>query len=276
MPVLGPRIVVAGTASGVGKTTVATGLMAAFRRRGMIVASAKVGPDFIDPGYHALATARPARNLDTWLCGTEAMGHLAGRAMLGADILVVEGVMGLFDGSADPGPRSGGGTPATATTAEMAVLLGAAVVLVVDAAGLSGSVAALVHGFRSWDPGVAVAGVVLNRVASDSHEAMLRLALAPVGLPVLGALRRDDRLRWRDRHLGLVPVVEDEAAVRRSLDTLAQVVEHDCDLDAIANLARSSPPTVVGDVPRARPSGRARVAVVGGRGFSFTYPETSN
>ncbi len=272
MPVLGPRIVVAGTASGVGKTTVATGLMDALRRRGMIVASAKVGPDFIDPGYHALATTRPARNLDTWLCGTEAMGPLAGRAMLGADILVVEGVMGLFDGSADPGPAAGG-TAATATTAEMAMLLDAPVVLVVDAAGLSGSVAALVHGFRSWDPAVAVAGVVLNRVASDSHEAMLRSALAPVGLPVLGALRRDDRLRWRDRHLGLIPVVEDEAAVRHSLDTLADVVEHDCDLDAIVDLARSGPPTVVGDVPRARASGRARVALVGGRGFSFTYPD---
>jgi len=193
--------------------------------------------------------------------------------MLGADIAVVEGVMGLFDGSADPGPQPDGGIPATATTAEMAMLLDAPVVLVVDAAGLSGSVAALVHGFRSWDPAVAVAGVVLNRVASDNHEAMLRSALAPVGLPVLGALRRDDRLRWRDRHLGLIPVVEDEATVRHSLDTLAHVVEHDCDLDAIVDLARSSPPTVVGDVPRARASGRARVAVVGGRGFSFTYPD---
>ncbi len=279
MPVLGPRIVVAGVASGVGKTTVATGLMAALRRRGLAVASAKVGPDFIDPGYHALATGRPARNLDTWLCGTDAMGPLAGRASLGADILVVEGVMGLFDGSADPGPKAvteaagPARPPATATTAEMAVLLGAPVVLVVDVGGLSGSVAALVHGFRSWDPTVAVAGVVLNRVASDSHEAVLRSALAATGLPVLGALRRDERLRWRDRHLGLVPVVEDEADIRRRLEALADVVEHDCELDAILALARSSPPTTVGDVPRSRPSGRARVAVVGGRGFSFTYPD---
>jgi len=262
---------VAGTASGVGKTTVATGLMAALRRRAMSVAAAKVGPDFIDPGYHALATGRPARNLDTWMCGSEAMGPLAGRAALGSDILIVEGVMGLFDGAADTTPA--GPQAVTATTAEMAVLLGAPVVLVVDAAGLSGSVAALVHGFRSWDPAVAVAGVVLNRVAGDSHEAMLRSALAPLGLPVLGALRRDDRLRWRDRHLGLVPVMEDEAAVRRSLDALADAVAHDCDLDAIVAMARSSAPTIVGGPAQARPSGRARVAVVGGRGFSFTYPD---
>jgi len=269
VPVLGPRIVVAGTASGVGKTTVATGLMAALRRRGLTVASAKVGPDFIDPGYHALATGRPARNLDAWMCGTEAMGPLAGRAGLGADILVVEGVMGLFDGAADVAD----GVGATGTTAELAALIGAPVALVVDASGLSGSVAALVHGFHSWDPSVNVAGVVVNRVASDSHEAMVRGALAPVGLPVLGVIRRDARLRWRDRHLGLVPVVEDEPGVRRGLDSLADVVEHDCDLDAVLALARSSPSVTVGDVLRARRTGRARVAVVGGRGFSFTYPD---
>ncbi len=267
MPVLGPRIVVAGTASGVGKTTVATGLMAALRKRGLTVASAKVGPDFIDPGYHALATGRPARNLDAWMCGAEAMGPLAARAGRGADILVVEGVMGLFDGAADAT------TGVTATTAELATLLDAPVVLVVDAAGLSGSAAAVVHGFRSWDPKLAMAGVVLNRVASDSHEAMLRSALAPMGLPVLGVLRRDDRLRWRDRHLGLVPVVEDEPGVRHRLDALADVVERDCDLDAVLALARSSSAVTVGDAPEARPSGRARVAVVGGRGFSFTYPD---
>ncbi len=230
------------------------------------MASAKVGPDFIDPGYHALATGRPARNLDAWMCGAENMGPLAARAARAADLLVVEGVMGLFDGAAEPGA-------VTATTAEMATSLGAPVVLVVDAAGLSGSVAAVVHGFRSWDPMVSVAGVILNRVASDSHEAMLRAALAPTAMPLLGMIRRAERLRWRDRHLGLVPVVEDEAAVRHRLDALADVVDHDCDLDAVLALARSSASVTVGDVPQARLAGRARVAVVGGRGFSFTYPD---
>src|ERR1051326_7621214 len=180
---LGPRIVVAGTHSGVGKTTVATGLMAAMRRRGQRVAPAKVGPDFIDPGYHALACGRPPRNLDAWLCGADVIPALAGRASAGAGILVVEGVMGLFDGAAD-------GTPSS--TADVARMHDAPVVLVVDARAMAGSVAALVHGFVSYDPSVRVAGVVLNRVASDSHEAMLREALAGSPVPVVGALRRDD------------------------------------------------------------------------------------
>src|SRR5947207_476556 len=128
MGVLGPRLVVAGTHSGVGKTTVATGLMAALRRRGHRVAAAKVGPDFIDPGYHALATGRPGRNLDAWMCGEHTVGPLAARAAAGADLLVIEGVMGLFDGSADEAE------PGAGSTAHVARLLDAPVVLVVDAA----------------------------------------------------------------------------------------------------------------------------------------------
>src|SRR5205085_3947191 len=149
-----PRLVVAGTHSGVGKTTVATGLMVALGRRGLAVASAKVGPDYIDPGYHALATGRPPRNLDPWLCGTDAIGPLAGRAAEGCEMLVVEGVMGLFDGAEDPeGP--------SASTSQVAALIDAPVVLVVDASAMSRSVAALVHGFATFDPSVHVAGVIL-------------------------------------------------------------------------------------------------------------------
>ncbi len=266
MPLLGPRLVVAGTHSGVGKTTVATGLMAALRERGLAVAGAKVGPDFIDPGYHALATGRPGRNLDPWMCGEDAVAALAGRAAAGADLLVVEGVMGLFDGAADPdGPL--------ASTAAVAALLDAPVVLVVDASGLSSSVAALVHGYASWDPAVAVAGVVLNRVGSESHEAMLRTALAPLAVPVLGALRRDDGLRWRDRHLGLVPVVEDEPRLRTLLGRLAATVDRSCDLEALVALARAAPRREAPEPPAARRSGRAQVAVLGGRSFSFSYPD---
>ncbi|HEX2193294.1 MAG TPA: cobyrinate a,c-diamide synthase [Acidimicrobiales bacterium] len=266
MPSLGPRLVVAGTHSGVGKTTVATGLMAALRRRGVAVAAAKVGPDFIDPGYHALATGRPGRNLDPWMCGEQTVVALAGEAAAGADILVVEGVMGLFDGAADrDGP--------VASTASVAALLDAPVVLVVDASALSGSVAALVHGYASWDPTVRVAGVVLNRVGSESHEAMLRAALSPLGVPVLGVLRRDDRLRWRDRHLGLVPVVEEEARVRTTLAELGATVERRCDVEALVAVARTAPAPTVPAAPRARVSGRARVAVLGGRSFSFSYPD---
>ncbi len=259
-------MVVAGTSSGVGKTTVATGLMAALRARGVAVGAAKVGPDFIDPGYHAVATGRPGRNLDAWICGVDAVAPLAGRAGAGADVLVVEGVMGLFDGSGDPdGPE--------ASTAQVAGLLGAPVVLVVDAAAVGASVAAMVQGFSTFDPAVPVAGVVLNRVGSDGHESLLRRALEPLGLPVLGALRRDPDYAWRDRHLGLVPVVEQADRVRRSVAVLAGAVARDCDLDAILALARSAPPQTVADPPAARSQGRAVLALAAGPAFSFTYPD---
>ena len=266
---LGPRLVVAGTHSGVGKTTVATGLLAALRRAGHRPAAAKVGPDFIDPGYHALASGRPPRNLDAWLCGEEAIVPLAGRATAGADVLVVEGVMGLFDGSAD-------GTPSS--TADVARLLDAPVVLVVDAKAMSGSVAALVAGYAGFDPRVQVAGVVLNRVGSDGHETLLREALAPLGLPVLGALRSDDRLTWRDRHLGLVPVAEQPRTVAASLDRLASAVAERVDLEAVVRLAATAPdrPTPGVSVPaHVVPDGRTvRVAVAAGAAFTFTYADT--
>src|SRR6266487_5592703 len=156
------RVVVAGTHSGVGKTTVATGLMGAFAERGRAVAGFKVGPDFIDPSYHALATGRPGRNLDAFLSGPELVAPLLAHGSSGADLAVVEGVMGLFDGA--------GGGGELASTAQVAKLLGAPVVLVVDAAGMARSAAAVVHGFATWDPGVRLAGVILNRVGSDRHE----------------------------------------------------------------------------------------------------------
>ena len=267
--VLGPRLVVAGTHSGVGKTTVATGLLRALRRAGHRPAGAKVGPDFIDPGYHALACGRPPRNLDAWLCGSEAVPPLAARAAAGADVLVVEGVMGLYDGAAD-------GTPSS--TADVARLLEAPVVLVVDAAAMSTSVAALVSGYVGFDPTVQVAGVVLNRVGSDGHETLLREALAPLDVPVLGALRRDDRLTWRDRHLGLVPVAEQPDAVAAALDRLADAVAARVDLAAIVALARSAAPMAVDPVrlPEAvvPPGRRVAVAVAAGPAFTFTYQDT--
>ena len=267
MNVLGARLVVAGTRSGAGKTTVACGLMAAFRRRGHQVASAKVGPDFIDPGYHSVATGRPPRNLDPWMCGTELMGPLAARAGDGADLLVVEGVMGLFDGAVD-------GTPSS--TAEVAKRIDAPVVLVVDTSAMGQSIGALVQGFRTWDSAVRVAGVVLNMVGSDNHEKMLRGVLADCGMPVYGVLRRDDRLQWRSRYLGLQPVAEDPAAVRAGLDRLAVAVSSRCDLDGLLRLARSAPRLPVAQPPRPRrlPGGRSpQVAVASGRAFSFSYPD---
>ena len=263
-PTLPSRIVVAGTHSGVGKTTVATGLMAAFAARGSRVGAAKVGPDFIDPGYHAVAAGRPSRNLDIWMSGADAIPPLAARAGDGCDILVVEGVMGLFDGAGD-------GTPSS--TADVADLLGAPVLLVVDASAMSQSIAALVHGYATFDSRLCIAGVLLNRVGSAGHEQMLRDALAPLSIPVVGVLHRDDRLVWRDRHLGLVPVVERAGEIRASVDRLAVEIARTCDLDAIERIARRAPRAAVGELAEPRRVGAARIAVAAGPAFSFLYPD---
>jgi cobyrinic acid a,c-diamide synthase len=259
---LGPRLVVAGVSSGVGKTTVATGLLAALTRRGVQAAGAKVGPDFIDPGYHALACGRPPRNLDPWLCGPDAIGPLAGRSGAGAEVLIVEGVMGMFDGAND-------GTPSS--TADVAAILNLPVLLVVDASSLSASVAAVVRGFRDHDPRVVVAGIVLNRVGSESHEQLLREALEPLGIPVVGCLRRDDAMTWRDRHLGLIPVAERAEGVRRSLDLLAERVARGIDLDAVLRIARAAPVQTVDDVPLPPSVGSCRIALAAGPAFTFVY-----
>lgn len=284
-----PRLVVAGTHSGVGKTTIATGLMAALRERGHRVASAKVGPDFIDPGYHSVATGRPGQNLDSWICGAEAMAPLVAKAAVGADIVVVEGVMGLFDGASwspgsAPGSDGAGSTRGgTASTAEVAALLQAPTILVVDASAMSTSVAAVVHGFHTYDPDVALSGIILNRVGSPHHELLLREALEPIiehGVPVLGVLHRDDTLTWRDRHLGLVPVIERPAEVAEAVDRLAQAIARSVDLDAIVSVARSAPDLTadrIGSLTETRrvvPAGESvRIAVPGGRAFSFAYPD---
>lgn len=238
--------------------------MAAFAARGLRVASAKVGPDFIDPGYHGLATGRPGRNLDPWMSGVDMIPALAARASRGADLLIVEGVMGLFDGANDGSPSS---------TADVARMLAAPVVLVVDASSMSRSVAAIVHGFRSFDADTEVGGVILNRVASDTHEELLRRALVPLDIPILGAIRRDDELKWRDRHLGLVPVAEQPRAVSSSLDRLAVALATSCDLDAILRLARTGRPVDADDLPRPQRVGRAVVAVPSGPVFGFVYPD---
>jgi cobyrinic acid a,c-diamide synthase len=227
-----PRLVVAAPGSGHGKTTVATGLMAALAARGLAVCGHKAGPDYIDPGYHALATGRPARNLDPVLCGADTIAPLFAHGAAGADVAVIEGVMGLFDGR---------GTTAEGSTAHVAQLLGAPVVLVVDASAQGRSVAALVSGFASFDPAVRLAGVILNRVGSARHEEILRDALAGIGMRVLGALRRDDGVAVPSRHLGLVPAAEREGAARQAISRLATLVTKSVDLDAVLSLARQAP-----------------------------------
>ncbi|KOG85338.1 cobyrinic acid ac-diamide synthase, partial [Streptomyces varsoviensis] len=227
-------MVIAAPASGSGKTTVATGLMAAFAAAGLAVSPHKVGPDYIDPGYHALATGRPGRNLDAYLCGPERVAPLFLHGARGSDLAVVEGVMGLFDGASGQGEL--------ASTAHVAKLLRAPVVLVVDASSQSRSVAALVHGFASWDPRVRLAGVILNKVGTDRHEHLLREALDGAGVPVLGALRRVRTASTPSRHLGLIPAAERHAEAVEAVAAQAAQVRDGCDLDALMALARSAPP----------------------------------
>ncbi|WP_030372225.1 cobyrinate a,c-diamide synthase [Streptomyces rimosus] len=269
-----PRLVIAAPASGTGKTTVATGLMAAFTEAGLTVSAHKVGPDYIDPGYHALATGRPGRNLDAYLCGPDQVEPLFLHGSAGADLAVVEGVMGLYDGASGYGEL--------ASTAQVAKLLRAPVVLVVDASAQSRSVAALVHGFASWDPGVRLAGVILNKVGSDRHEELLRAALDEAGVPVLGALRRAPQVQTPSRHLGLVPVAERQAEAVDSVRAQAAQVREGCDLKALLALAHSAPelPGTAWDPAQAvarggadSVTGKPVVAVAGGAAFTFSYAE---
>ncbi|QEC47029.1 cobyrinate a,c-diamide synthase [Baekduia soli] len=266
-----PRLVVAGTSSGAGKTTVACGLIGALRHRGLTVQGFKVGPDYIDPSHHALAAGRPGRNLDAFLSGPELMVPLLRHGGAGADIAIIEGVMGMFDGASGRGEL--------ASTAHVAKLLDAPVLLVLDASAMARSAAAMVHGFRTFDPDVNVAGVVFNKVGSDTHEQLLREAVADSGLPVLGALRRDERVVTPERHLGLVPVAEREPKARAALDALAEAMARHADLDAVVRLAGSAPETPGpawrpdADGPRVGERGQVRVAVARGPAFSFHYQE---
>ncbi|MFD5730213.1 cobyrinate a,c-diamide synthase [Streptomyces sp. NBC_00523] len=297
-----PRLVIAAPSSGSGKTTVATGLMAAFAARGLAVSGHKVGPDYIDPGFHTLATGRPGRNLDAYMCGPELIAPLFAHGARGCGLAVVEGVMGLYDGASGLGEL--------ASTAHVAKLLRAPVVLVVDASSQSRSVAALVHGFASWDAEVRTGGVILNKVGSDRHEALLREALEESGVPVLGALRRAEGVSVPSRHLGLVPVAERRSDAVAAVAAMAGQVAAGCDLEGLLALARSAPGVpgagwsageavggaFGGSVPLPAPSrnrGSAPdpapqvpegldlagvkpvVAVAGGAAFTFSYAENT-
>ena len=270
--------IVAGVASGVGKTTVATGLMGALGQRGLRVQAFKVGPDYIDPMYHARTTGRPARNLDSWLLPGPTLRALFARAVADADVAVVEGVMGLYDG------RHGGSD--AGSTAEVARLLDLPVLLVLDASRQGRSAAATALGFRALDPRLRLIGVVLNRVGSAAHETTLRAAIEELaGLPVLGAIRRSDALAVPERYLGLVPPAEQDM-VGRYLDAAAALVGEAVDLDRLLRLAdcpapsaadAGAVPTLSGvlrdERPRAGAAPRARLAVARDRAFGFYYAD---
>lgn len=256
-----PRLVIAATQSGAGKTTIVTGLLAALRQRGLNVQSFKAGPDYIDPGYHALASGQPAHNLDSWLTPKEILPEILAAEAESADVAIVEGVMGLYDG----------GRQGISSTAEIAKIIKAPVLLVIDAKSMGASGAAIAKGFRDYDPSVKLAGVILNHLGSDTHEAMIREAMAGIDMPVYGALRRNDGLRMPERHLGLVPVEENKE--RELIGRMGEAVASQLDLDKLLALARSAEPLAIEE--RSLPSEvqySCRIGVAKDEAFSFYYP----
>lgn len=244
--------------------------MGALRRAGRAVAPFKVGPDFIDPGYHELAADRPGRNLDPVLVGDELIGPLFRHGSAGADIAVVEGVMGLFDGRIADGFTGA----AEGSTAHVAALLGAPVVLVVDSRGQSHSVAALLHGFSTFDPKIRIAGVILNRVGSPRHEEVLRQACEHAGVPVFGVIPRVDELSVPSRHLGLITAVEHGRQARAAVDAMVGQVGRHVDLEAIAGIATSRVVDELWDPGVTPIAGEpVTVALAAGKAFTFGYAE---
>ena len=252
-------LVVSAPRSGSGKTVTTLGLLAALRRRGMVVAPAKSGPDYIDPQFSGRAAGRDAINLDPWAMPRDQLRALASQQATGADLLLVEGAMGLFDAAAD----------GQGSTGDLADTLGLPVLLVVDADRHSQSVAPLVSGFAHWRPGVTVAGVILNRLASARHERMLVSALRETGLPLLGAIPRRSELVTPERHLGLV-LPEETGGFQSFLDCAAQVISDFVDLESL--LALAAPVQRHAAPPVALPPLGQHIAIARDTAFAFAYP----
>lgn len=256
-------LVISAPASGAGKTTLTLALARAYRNRGLKVQCLKSGPDYIDPAFHAVATGRASVNIDSWAMASDAIVHLASRGA-DADLVLAEGSMGLFDGVA---ARGISGTGATADIAEM---MGWPVVLVIDPSGQAQTAAAIAAGLRDFRTGVRLAGVVLNRVASQRHEDLVRGAMASAGIAVFGALPRHAEIALPKRHLGLVQA-EEQAEVDALIGEAARFVAEHVDLDAVLQSARAwSPPSAVRSLAIAPPG--QRIALARDAAFSFVYP----
>jgi cobyrinic acid a,c-diamide synthase len=260
-------IVIAAPASGSGKTTVTLGIMACLKKRGLTVAPFKAGPDFIDPGWHRLVTGRPSVNLDGWICPEGFVRQTFALHAQGADIAVIEGVMGLFDGI--------GGESESGSTAQIAKIVDAPVILVVDAKSQARSAAALVQGFARFDRQVRVAGVIFNNVGSDNHARILRQAVesSVPEVTVLGCIPRDERLHIPSRHLGLVTAGEDPLQ-ETFLENLSDIVEKHVDLDKLLSIrgqvyAFHNPDVKCVDLT----PDKVRIAVARDRAFCFVYED---
>jgi cobyrinic acid a,c-diamide synthase len=254
-----PGLIVAAPASGSGKTVLTLGLLSAFRRRGLAVGAFKVGPDYIDPGFLRAAAGRPCRNLDPWAMRPESLAEGLAAASAGADLVLGEGVMGLFDGAAD----------GSGSTADLAVALGLPVLLLLDVRGQGASAAAVALGCQRFRPELELAGVVANRVGGAGHRRMLAEALAPLGLPLVGYLPRAEALELPSRHLGLVQA-EERSDLQAVLDRAAGLVEANLDLDLVRDLARRPRPAAAAGPPPLPPLGQ-RIAVARDQAFAFAY-----
>jgi len=262
-------LIVAAPGSGAGKTTLTLALIAAFIRRGVSVRAAKVGPDYIDPAFHAAALGTPGANLDTWAMPPPLLDAVLADSAADTDVVVIEGVMGLFDGVAGEAGRTG-------ATADVARLFRLPVLLVVDVRGQAQSAAAVVRGFAAHDPAVRIGGVVLNRVGGERHHVMVAAAIEAIGIPLLGAVTRDDTLTLPERHLGLIQARE-HSDLPAHLDRLADMAERRLDLDAILAMAApiAAPPTLPAMPAAMRPPGQ-RIALASDAAFTFVYPHLLN
>ncbi len=261
--VLAPGLVIAAPRSGSGKTTLTLGLMRSYRNAGLAVAGTKCGPDYIDPAFHAAATGRPSFNLDSWAMRPALLAELAVAASEACGLVLCEGVMGLFDGVAGEPGRSG-------SSADVAAALGWPVLLVIDVTGQSQTAAAIVQGCANLDARIKIAGVVLNRVASPRHRHLSSEAIETLGIPVLGALPRDEKINLPERHLGLVQAGE-TAGLGAALDRIAQFIDEHADTGAILRCARASTTLAEAGSP-ALPPPAQRIAIARDDAFSFLYP----
>lgn len=259
------RIVIAGTGSGVGKTTLTIGLMSAFKKKGLVVQGFKCGPDYIDPTYHTAVTGRPSRNLDSWMLDHELVKEIAVQGSNGADISIIEGVMGFYDGK---NPTSNDGT-----TAEISVITKSPVVLVVNCASMARSAAAIVKGFQAFSDDVNIVAVIANRVGSEGHYQLVKTAVEQeCQIPVVGYMKRDDELSIPERHLGLVPSIE-RGELEPFFQKLGDMVLETIDVDKLYELAKAPELVILEKQLKDRISKDVRIAVARDASFNFYYQE---
>ncbi|WP_408010313.1 cobyrinate a,c-diamide synthase [Pseudalkalibacillus sp. A8] len=261
------RMVIAGTGSGVGKTTMTIGLMSALRSRGLEVQGFKCGPDYIDPSYHTAVTGRSSRNLDSWMLSEETVRDIYVRSSKGAHISIIEGVMGFFDGK-NPSANTG-------STAEISMITESPVVLVVNCASMARSAAAIVKGFQMFTDGLDIVGVIANKVGSEGHFKLVKTAIEQeCNIPVIGYLQRDHQIEIPERHLGLVPSIE-RGELEPFFQQLGELVERTVDIDKLLQLSEKKPlqgaASSLFDRKDVAPS--VRIAVAKDAAFNFYYPE---